>query len=654
MDQQVEKQKSNEISIDFRDIDVSIDDFSDSVTDTFKTAANIGSAVNAGMKTVDLQSAINNFASEMNKFAIAKSTGQPVKSPTYTFKGFAAEEYFKHTLKINSLAQGIPDYKLGICSKGTMPDGTVLSGTDEKVDIVTWIAKKAWSNPERQQDFQVKIYNKPNKYTKFDANSKYDGTTRIGTRDNGIVADRIDATVGNKTVYSDTISNEEAEILADQMKAQSTAEYKHGAEKQAELNKVNLGNAMLVGAATGAILSTVKEIVDVIKNRHNLPEDQFVKSIEHILCGTVDGTVRSGAIVGSVQLLGKVIGKEIAANSLEAVPIMAIANTAVDFAKDLYRCFVTQTIDTDDLLCNSINNAFTSAAGFAGGYAGGQLGGLVVGTFASAKSAAATGAAIGSALGPIGTVVGSVVGGVVIGIGANLIVGTANKDAQQAFNDCIADLNSHIELSGFDKLYYFADSMSSISEFKLSFKNLLPCYNLISDLKEYNLRKKAINNIHAQLNDSLSALEESKNEALLKLEEQHLARITELTRQFNDQRENMFDSFRDSINVYVSNSYSQYLGLYDIMSGNIDSLSLTMETNIASYNAILESTKNRVECNKELNHTLAEIMVDDDSAKLLRPFIDKLTWYMQQDELLVGKQYISWQDAMNLTKEVIV
>ena len=99
---------------------------------------------------------------------------------------------------------------------------------------------------------------------------------------------------------------------------------------------------------------------------------------------------------------------------------------------------------------------------------------------------AATGAAIGSSLGPIGTVVGSALGGIVIGIGANAIIGTANKDAIKAYTECIEEINTHIELGGCAKMFYFADAMESLTDFRLSFKDLLPCYNLISDLKEYN------------------------------------------------------------------------------------------------------------------------------------------------------------------------
>ena len=132
------------------------------------------------------------------------------------------------------------------------------------------------------------------------------------------------------------------------------AEYEKKQEKFEELNRINLGRAIAAGAMTGFLVTTIQEIFNVLSNRKNLPEDQFVRSIEHILCGTIDGGIRTGAIIESVQLLGKMIGREVPANSLEAIPGMVVANVAVDFAEDLYRCFVTKTIDTDDLLCNSI------------------------------------------------------------------------------------------------------------------------------------------------------------------------------------------------------------------------------------------------------------------------------------------------------------
>ena len=515
MDDNIEEIEYPSIDSDFEELSTNIDSPIDAVADTLRNASSVGSATQAGLQTVDLQSAIDNYAQALNQSAIAKSTGLPVSTSSVQYKGFAAEEYFKQTLKINALAKGVPDWQLGAYTKGAMPDGTALSGIDMETDISVWTRKRPWSKPNRSVDYQSKIHNDASAYAKDINNAQYENVEFVGGSGQG-VNDKVSVNIGKKNISSDAITPEEATSLAEKMKAQDTPEYQKNAEKHGELNKVNLGRAVAAGAATGFILTTVKEIIEVIKNCDNLSEDQFTKSIEHILCGTVDGAARGGAIIGSVQLLGKVVGKEIAANSLGAIPAMAITNTAVDFAKDLYKCFVSGTIDADDLLCNTVNNTYSSFAGFGGAWAVGQLGGQIAGQFssqvflqgvsaiASAKTAAATGAAIGSPLGPIGSIVGSVVGGIVIGLGANAIIGTANKDALKAFSECVAEINSHIELSGCGKLYYFADSMSSISDFRLSFKDLLPCYNLISDLKEYNLRKKAIKSIHEQLDTSIA------------------------------------------------------------------------------------------------------------------------------------------------------
>ena len=663
MDEKIKVNKSLNIDLDFEELSTNIDSPIDAVADTLRNASSVGNAASAGLQTVNLQSAIDNYAQAMNQSAIAKSTSLPVGTASAQYKGFAAEEYFKQTLKINALAKGVPDWQLGAYTKGVMPDGTTLSGIDMETDISVWTRKKPWGKPSRSVDYQSKIHNDASAYTKDISNIKYENVEFVGGSGQG-VNDNVSVNIGGKKISSDAITPEEATNLADKMKAQDTADYQKSAEKHGELNKINLGKAIAAGAATGAILTTVKEIIEVIKNRDNLPEDQFVKSIEHILCGTVDGAVRGGAITGSVQLLGKVVGKEIAANSLGAIPAMAITNTAVDFAKDLYKCFVTGTIDTDDLLCNSVNNSFSSFAGFGGAWAVGQLGGQITGQFssqvfiqgvsaiASAQTAAATGAAIGSTLGPIGTIVGSVVGGIVIGLGANAIIGTANKDAQKAFSECIAEINLQIELSGCAKIYYFADSMSSLSDFRLSFKDLLPCYNLISDLKEYNLRKKAIKNIHEQLDASIASVEIAKTEAFQRLEEQHSRRLEELQNRFDEQRKAMFDEFKESMNTYVANSYSQYIGLFDILSGDIEDIMVNLNDRITAHNAILDCARNRNKTNEQLNETLTEIMQDPDYAASLKPFVEKLYWFMRQDELMVGRQYLSFDEALYLTNGV--
>lgn len=652
----IDKLSKIQPDFDFDDI-VDLSASGGSVSSIVKDVSSEGTAVQSGVQTNSLQSAINNYARAMDSSAIAKSTGLPVKTPSQQYKGFIAEEYFKHTLKINALAKGVPDWKIGVYTKGVLPDGSILSGIDEHTDISVWTRKHPWSKPMRTVDYQSKIFNDASKYKKVFSDPKYQNVKHVGGAGQG-VNDTVKVNIGRKAYESDSITPADSVIRADQAKAQATPEYDKRQEKFDELNQVNLGRAMAAGATTGFIVTTIQEIVSVIKNSNNLSEDQFVKSVERILCGTLEGGVRGGAIAGSVQLLGKMIGREVAANSIEAIPGMVVANVAVDFAKDLYKCFVTKTIDTDDLLCNSVNNVFSSAAGFSGaltaGYLGGQIAGQFSGqafiqsasVFASAKASAATGAAIGSSLGPIGTVIGSALGGIVIGVGANAIIGTANKDAIKSYTECIEEINSHIELSGCEKAFYFADVMESLTDFRLSFKDLLPCYNLISDLKEYNLHKKALKSVEEQLED-YSVIETEKKKALKHLEEQHTARLNELREVFAAQRAALEDDFRESINTYTAASYMQFLDVYLVMQGNADLLLSELENRKTEHSAILEYMQHRNEANEELNAILNEIISEGADDELM-PFIEKLTWFMSQDILLVGRQYVSYDEALYL------
>lgn len=324
---------------------------------------------------------------------------------------------------------------------------------------------------------------------------------------------------------------------------------------------------------------------------------------------------------------------------------MAAANFAVDLGKDLYKCFVSGSIDTDDLLCNSINNLYTSVAGFGGGFIGGQVAGLLV----SAKASAATGAAIGSAFGPIGTVVGSVVGGIVIGLGANAVIRISNKDAINKVNACIEEVNNQIELNGIERIYYFADTMDEISDFRFSFKDLLPCYNLISNLKEYNLKKKKLKEVEIQL-DATRISEEQKKKALAHIAEQIKAQINELEAHFWNQRALLVEDFKGTLNTYVSNSYTQYLAVYDVISGEIGSAQIELASAHAAYCATLDSMRSRNKANLSINEMLSEIMLDSETEYLFKPFIEKLKWIMQQDELLVGRQYLSIEEVLELVR----
>ena len=653
MDEPIKKYREIDDMLDMSDL---FDDEKSSINpdDSIRDSVLGGQVIKDGIQTQDLQTVINGWAEALNESAIAKSTGLPVKTPTAQYKGFAAEEFFKQTMKINALAKGVQNYKIGVYTNGELPDGTTLSGIDRHSDILVYSRKWPWQDATKIADVQSKIHKGPNAtkaYAKDMAKEQYAQQEFVGGAGQG-VNDKVHAQIGRTKVTSDSITPEAAEKLADDMKNQAVPEYEHASEKQQELNRINIKHAVAAGAITGATLSAIGEVCYIINNRDSLSEDQFIKSVQHVLCGTVDGGVRGGAIAGSVQAVSKAIGIEIPTNSLGAIPIMAAANVSVDIAKDLYRCFVTKTIDTDDLLCNSINNTFINLSGFGGRWVSGQIAGqaLVHGTSVSvsAKIAATTGASIGSALGPLGTVVGAVVGGYLFDLGAKAVIRVGTNDAINAFNESMKAIEAEVEHEGCEKLYYFADIMSDISELRLSFKYLLPCYNLISDLKEYNLHKKAIKQMHGKLDAGFGELDRDKEKAFRQLESEHRHRLTELQIWLRKQRETIYGEYYDVMKTYIANSYVQYTAIYDVFSKDVDKLIGTQRYNAMLYSEIRNYSRNRNSVNEELNLILTELMADPDDSNLIRPFVDEIIKFMQQDVMLVGKQYISFEEALYL------
>ncbi len=625
------------------------------VADVFKQATSTGSSTFVGIKTITLQSAMDNYASILNQSAIAKSTGLPVRTASAQYKGFAAEEYFKNTTKINALASGVNDWEIGIYTKGELPDGSTLSGIDTKVDISIWTRKSPWNKPLKNKEYQSKIHNNASAYKKDMENLKYKDVEFVGGAGQG-VNDTVKVSLRGKDIQSDSITPEEAKKLADSMKAQKVQKYNKSTEKHKELNKVNLNNAVLTGAFTGLFMSTVTEIFDIIKNDKEITEEQFTESFKIILCGATDGGVRGGAILGSVQALGKMLGREIPATSLTAVHTMTFANTAVDLAKDIYNCFFNRAIDADDLLCNTVSNFYKSFTNFGGAYATRHLLNTVVFkgavNYASFETSAVVGASIGSALGPVGTVLGATIGSIIIGQSTNVIVDSANKDAIEKFAETIDDIKYQFELSGNVDMYYFANSMSSISEYKLSFKNLLPCYNLISDLKEYSLHKKALKDLENRIEQGYQNAEKDKEEDLQALHSQHKEKLQELTNRFYEQRDIMRSEFKSSFDTYVSNSYTQYIDLIDIMNNDMDSIMDSLNFEIKKHSSIISYAKNRNKLNLELNIMLDELMKDTMDSKVVAPFVGKMIRFMEEDKLIISKQYISQKEAMYLTNGV--
>ena len=193
--------------------------------------------------------------------------------------------------------------------------------------------------------------------------------------------------------------------------------------------------------------------------------------------------------------------------------------------------------------------------------------------------------------------------------------------------------------------------MDNISEFRLSFKNLLPCYNLISDLKEYNLHKKAIKNVNSQIENMKQNIDndlaKKKIESLTKLLIRHGARNIMLEMRIERQKKALFSDFKNTVESDIQNSYLQYIISTDIMFSTVAELESDLIDAKKNHDSILEKIKNRKRVNEDLNRVISDL-IESDNHEMIKPYLDHVLNIMNKDELLIDKQHISYGEALNL------
>ena len=110
----------------------------------------------------------------------------------------------------------------------------------------------------------------------------------------------------------------------------------------------------------------------------------------------------------------------------------------------------------------------------------------------------------------------------------------------------------------------------------------------------------------------------------------------------------MFSDLNSSLNTYVSNSYEQYLSIASVNNIRVDDLNSEIDENSFLYNNLIDGLYYRNEVNSQLNETLRAIVEGSESEKTFKPFTEKIQWFMQQDDLLISRQYISLEESLNL------
>jgi hypothetical protein len=606
---------------------------------------NIGGTANSeitGRRTRNLEQAIQDYNDSVNA-AARNNDGSLSNRPADKLKGNIHEAHQKGSYNIDAAAQGKADSTKASMGGDTKSDGTVVSKTNETTDIVIETKDSPWSKT-REKPYQAKSGDTAERELQ---NPKYSDVDKVGPSDQvGADKSQIKDKVGGKEINSDPINSDELDSLTNKARNQKAVyDPKKAEQKRQQLNRLNLIDAAKSGALIGGISAAIGEIVDIVKNNKELTEEQFITSVKNVLGGAADGAIRSTAIVFSTQVFN------VAANSLNAVPVMAGANIAVDLAKDLFQ-FANGKIGADELLTNTITNSMQSLGSFTGSYLGGQAATAII-SAATGADMAALGAGIGVPFGPLGIVIGSVVGGVIIGGAVNLVIKDAKKDGYAKFQIALDNTKRAVAADPSRQVFVFADAMSRLEEQQLSFKSLIPGHNFISDMTEYNLKKRAIQDMHHQMDRHI---EQAKKYAYQRMMELYESQCKDIENQFLNQQKMMQENFSKDIGTYIGDSYRVYIENYNIIGSALAQNVKELKKQNIEQNEILRAGDNRIAANKQINAVLSEFVSNIERRTPagseqhidLTPIMGQLSSFIKADKMLCGKQYISMDDALEL------
>ncbi|SLK50448.1 Uncharacterised protein [Mycobacteroides abscessus subsp. abscessus] len=589
-----------------------------------ENANNAAQNILANERVINLQNAFENYKTIMEN-SVRTKAGNVNLLADDKLKGFVFEAQQKASFNIDAAEKGLfpSDIKASI-GTDTLADGSKLSSIDTNRDIViestpSLRQKLGLENPTAK-DYQAKVLKTESKTRK--ALDQYEANP-VGPAEQVPEYARINENYRGKTVLAEERTTEQ--LMDDVRQAKKgTVEYEHKTERMNKLQMSNFGNAVKSGAIVGALTTTVLEIVDIVKNEKNLTSEQFEESVINIVKGTIDGGARSGVLYTAAQITG--------ATGLRSVPILAGANALYDFTKDLYR-FSKGDIDADDLLCNTVNNSYTSL----GAFGGAQLG---------VSAAIGLGATIGTSVGPIGTVIGGAIGGLIGGIATGAVVSSAGKTAMANVR---ADIESALQATTLHpqmKQLRLIENMNQLSDREFSFKSLIPGYNIIGDLTEYNQRKKVLKQVRSDIREQKKNLDVRFARAQEELIAFHERRCQELEWQFKTAREQLQESYLSKFQDSLGLEFQEFQASYHVAFGNLELQFDELLKQESQHKQKIYLEEERRKSNEYIIQLLHEVSEEDNNVVPL--LVKRLRNQLNNDYSLKGLSYIDKDDILAL------
>jgi predicted MarR family transcription regulator len=146
----------------------------------------------------------------------------------------------------------------------------------------------------------------------------------------------------------------------------------------------------------------------------------------------------------------------------------------------------------------------------------------------------------------------------------------------------------------------------------------------------------------------------AKKEAYERLMAQYEAQCKDIEEQFLKQQEMLESKFKNDNNDYIRQSYFTYVTAYNEIGQNIQQNIKRLQKQELEQNEVIKAKENRVKANKQINKTINEFLKNIrndenlENIEKIQEFADQITECVKSDKLLIGRQYISYDEALKL------
>ncbi|NQZ91551.1 MAG: hypothetical protein HRT97_04320 [Moritella sp.] len=490
---------------------------------------------------------------ETLKQTITKKCGEITNQTLAVQQGFLAEGHHAASFNINAASKGVDNVHASMDS---------ISAIDPVVDIRISESNGSFT------DAQVKFYKDGSASAKAISDQKYNGVGKVVPKDQlsdaqsaagrqaarnqqtrpevsnnyQNTADKVDDSIRSSTnpnIKSDSIARKGeggTEDLTNKIKNGEKVKYGKKAEVQSELQSVQYGNALKAGSIAGLVSSSASELIRVMRSDKPLTREECEEVAINIVLGTASGATKALLTTG-LQHAGKHLAenasKEILKSAgktlLKGNVAANVALMAAELGKGLFQ-YGRGDIDGIEFAENMTSAGLNIAAG-AAGYAAGVAMAPVVGTMitTSVSSAAVAGTTLG-ALGPVGL-------GIAVSIASTMAVSAycghfSSKGMKIAHQDFKRDME--LLNAGEINLAAYTGRVSTMSELKFSWSDILPLSGTFSVWGEYKARKGQLQAIQSEMHQRMHKLDAAEANAMYQVQADYMQKFAEIELQYKE------------------------------------------------------------------------------------------------------------------------